>query len=413
MNEFIPFFAVYDLLFAERGLSYPQNSALLIGWSLTSIVVEIPSGAWADTFSRKRLLMLAAVMYAGCFAVWTLWQTAAGFAAGFVLWGISGALSSGTFQALAYDELVAIDARDAYPRVIGWGSSLALAAVTAAVLSAAPLMVLGGFAAVGWVSVVIALLQLLVVATLPQTPRVVSATDTAATGTATGTAVGAAGGTAVDAAGAAAKTPTGGARSGDSGAFEAWWTTLRQGLSVCRRDVVLRGGVLACGLLMGLLAFDEYFGLVLREHGYPLAVIPLALGVITAAQAVGGLVAERFVLVSPRTLAVVAAVAAATLAVGLLTPGWAAVGCVAAGYGTLTLLIVVAEVRLQDAAPTAVRATVTSVSNVLAELLAIGVYLVVAGVSPVAGLVVAVAALAAAVVLSAPLLRRWLPQPAR
>ena len=44
-----------------------------------------------------------------------------------VLATLSGALTSGTFQALAYDELAARDARDRYAHVIGLGHALAVA----------------------------------------------------------------------------------------------------------------------------------------------------------------------------------------------------------------------------------------------------------------------------------------------
>ena len=64
-----------------------------------------PSGAWADTVDRRHLLVLSAVVYAGAFSSWLLWPTFAGFALGFVLWGVSGSLMSGTFESLLYDEL--------------------------------------------------------------------------------------------------------------------------------------------------------------------------------------------------------------------------------------------------------------------------------------------------------------------
>ena len=75
----------------------------------------MPSGAWADTFDRRRLLVVSAVVYAAGFATWMIWQTFAGFAVGFVLWGLSSALMSGTFESLVYDELVERDATDRYP----------------------------------------------------------------------------------------------------------------------------------------------------------------------------------------------------------------------------------------------------------------------------------------------------------
>ena len=62
-------------------------------------------GAWADTVPRRRLLVLGAALYTGCFALWTAVPTYAAFAGGFVLWGLSGSLVSGTYEAYVYDHL--------------------------------------------------------------------------------------------------------------------------------------------------------------------------------------------------------------------------------------------------------------------------------------------------------------------
>jgi hypothetical protein len=39
---------VYTLLFSDTGLSVWQISSLFIIWSVSSLVLEVPSGAWAD-----------------------------------------------------------------------------------------------------------------------------------------------------------------------------------------------------------------------------------------------------------------------------------------------------------------------------------------------------------------------------
>ena len=93
-RDLVPLYSVYALLFADRGVDSGEISLLFIIWSLTSFLCEVPSGAWADTFDRRRLLVLSAVIYG------------AGFALGFVLWGLSSALMSGTFESMVYDELV-------------------------------------------------------------------------------------------------------------------------------------------------------------------------------------------------------------------------------------------------------------------------------------------------------------------
>lgn len=427
LDEFMPIFGVYALLFADRGLSGAQISLLFVVWSVVSIVVEVPSGAWADVLPRRWLLAAAAVLYGACFAVWIIVPTGWGFAVGFVLWGASGALSSGTFQAFAYDELAAAGASQHYAKVIGWGYSLALAAVTLATLVAAPLFALGGYALVGWVSVAVCAAQLLLVVTMPESPRAISAGDAheladdlpaaspkpgrPVAGRVAGTAAGPVASSTEPVAdaesGTRASDGAGWSATGPSRAWGLWWATLRQGLQVCGREVVVRGAVLASALLMGLLAFDEYFGLLLREHGISTVLIPVLLTVVAGAQAVGALMADRAAAWSPRTAGVVLSVAALLLAAGSAVRHPVAVLGIAIGYGGITLLIVLAEVRLQHVTPSAVRATVTSASNTLAEVLGIGVYLVFVLVDAPVSVLVGV--LAAVLVLGGPLLRRWLP----
>lgn len=400
LDETMPIFPVYALLFADAGLSTSEISVLLVIWSAVGIVLEIPSGAWADTVSRRALLCAAAVVYAAAFTCWVLFPSFTGFAIGFVLWGLSGSLSSGTFQALAYDELAALGARHRYARVIGLGTTLALAGMAAATLLAAPLVAVGGYALAGWVSVGVCLVQLVVAASLPSAPPVVSAGEVDELDEDD-----------VDDLRAHERDP-GELRRRAEGPWRRWWTALRTGLGEVRTSQVLRGAVLASATLYGLLAFDEYFGLLLDEQGATLVAVPLLLTVVTIAQAVGGAVAERFSQWRPAAVGTMVSVSGALVAVGALA-GDPALGIVplALGYGLLQVTIVVSEVRLQDSVAHGARATVTSASNVLAELLAVAVYVAFALAPGVVAVPVAV--LGAVTVLLGVGVGRWLPSAAR
>ncbi|WP_245839420.1 MFS transporter [Nocardia donostiensis] len=173
--DLIPLYALYALLFADHGLDTGQISLLLALWSATAFVLEVPSGAWADTVSRRLLLVLSGVLLTGAFALWTVWPSYAGFAAGFMLWGVSGALSSGTFEALLYDELAASGAATEYPRILGYTRAATETAGFVAILAAAPLYLLGGYELVGWASVACAIGHTLIATTLPAAPKAVSA----------------------------------------------------------------------------------------------------------------------------------------------------------------------------------------------------------------------------------------------
>jgi MFS family permease len=84
------------------------------------MVFEIPSGALADYWSRKKMLVIAPLIKALCFAVWFL---ADGnfylYALGFLFWSIGSSFVSGTTEALLYDELVVFKKENEYEKVLG------------------------------------------------------------------------------------------------------------------------------------------------------------------------------------------------------------------------------------------------------------------------------------------------------
>lgn len=379
LDEAMPIFPVYALLFTDAGLSLGQVSLLLALWSVVGIVLEVPSGAWADTVSRRGLLALGAVVYAAAFATWVLVPTFAGFAAGFALWGLSGALTSGTFQALAYDELAARDARDRYAHVIGLGHALAVAAMTVTTLLAAPLLAVGGYDLVGWASVGVCLVQLAVVASLPAAPPVVSAVELSD------------------------DVP------GPGSAWARWRDALRTGLGEATTSALVRGAVLASATVLALQVVDEYFGLLFREQGAALVVVPLLVGLVGAGEAAGALVATRATGWAPRRAGGAVALAGALVGTAALVgdPLLAAVA-LTGGYGLVQLTVVLSEVRLQDTIEHGARATVISASNVLAELLSVAAYVGFA-LAPGDGVARPLLVLAAVTVLLGVLVARWLP----
>src|SRR5205814_5459102 len=252
-------YSVYALLFADHGVSSAQISLLFIIWSLTSFACEVPSGAWADTFDRRRLLVLSAAIYAVGFGSWTVWQDFAGFAFGFVCWGVSSALMSGTFESLVYDELVERHVESRYAELIGWARSTALVSTLFATASAAYLFPLGGYALVGWTSVVIAVGQGVLAATLPVSAR-------------------------------ARRAP----HEGEDGALveteraaSTYVAMLRAGLSESRHHPDVRRVLLLAGTMVGLTAYDEYFPLVARDHRVATSTVPLLIAITVLGQVAG------------------------------------------------------------------------------------------------------------------------------
>jgi MFS family permease len=118
--DFIFAYAIYNLLFSRQGLSVFQISLLLAWWALSSFVLEIPSGALADYWSRRGMLVLAPPIKAVCFLVWLL---SGGnfylYALGFFFWSLGSSLVSGTSEALLYDHLVFYGKRSDYEKALG------------------------------------------------------------------------------------------------------------------------------------------------------------------------------------------------------------------------------------------------------------------------------------------------------
>lgn len=353
LGEAIPLFPVYALIFADSGLSAAQMSSLFFVWSAVAFALEVPSGALADRVSRRRLLIIASlVRAAGCVLLITV-PSYPIFAIGFVLWGVASALRSGTFQALVYDELAATGHERSYGRLIGTAGTIAPLAGVGATLAAAPLLALGGYPLVGWVSAAVCLAGAAVSWTLPEQPRI--------------------------------RQPDGGVRG--------YLHTLRDGLVEARRNRAVYF-VLIVLVCLNLGAVDEYVPLLLRGHGIPTVFVPILLaaqGVLIAAAswAAGRWPTTR--LLVPAAALIIGAVALAAGALIMHPVGF--VGLAAALTAT-TYVTVGAQIRLQHAITGRARATVTSVAGLGRECAALITYALIAGLSVGLPITAAVAAMA-------------------
>ncbi|SHM58740.1 MFS transporter [Cryptosporangium aurantiacum] len=360
---------MYPLLFVDAGMSGGQISVLFGLWSLVGFVLEVPSGALADRIPRRHLLIAAQVVRAAGFASWLVWPTFAGFALGFALWGASGAASSGTWQAMLYEELDARGAADRYARIVGRAEALAAVGALAGTALATPLIALGGgYAAAGWTSVAVCLVAAVVASRLPRS------------------------------------VPT------DAETEPNYFSTLRAGVTEAVRNRAVGRIVLVVVVLSGVTAIEEYFPLLAGDHHLSPAVLPLLLLAPAAGYAIGAEVGGRFGALSPRWLAVVATVGAVAFAAGALLRHPVGFLGIAVGFGLLACAIVVAGARLQETL-TGPRATVTSVSAVGEEAVAIGVFAVFGVASGLVPLFV-LTAVAVLPVLALPI-ARWLPPAAR
>jgi MFS family permease len=118
------YYPVFAILFLDYGLTIEQFAVLNAVWAATIILLEVPSGAMADTIGRTALLRLASGLMViemllillapvGNTTV-VFWM----FLANRVVSGAAEAFASGADEALAYDSLAATHDRDKWGKVL-------------------------------------------------------------------------------------------------------------------------------------------------------------------------------------------------------------------------------------------------------------------------------------------------------
>ncbi|MFG1945991.1 MFS transporter [Nonomuraea sp. NPDC048826] len=340
LDEFVLLYPVYALLFTDTGLSVAETSSLFVIWSLTGLVLEVPSGAWADAVSRRLLLLVGPVLAATGFALWVIFPSYWVFALGFVLWGTRDALTSGAMEALVYEELDRTGETSRYAHVMGRATSVGVAADAAAIAVAIPVFAVGGYPAVGAASVLACLL-------------------TAATALAF----------------REHRSPSPAAEAGDEADERSYGQVLKAGLAEARGNPqVLRGLVLVAVLTAVWGALEEYVPFLGTETGVAEKAIPLVVLLVWVGATAGGLLAGRARRLRARGFGAVLAVAAAALAGGALSGHPAGFVLIAAAFGMFQMADVVADARLQDSITGPSRATVTSVAGLGTSLITLAVY---------------------------------------
>lgn len=93
------------LFYQENLLSYTQIFLLQSWFTFLIVVLEVPSGAIADLFTRKIVLIISLLCYVLGFGVYSLSYSFIGFFAAETLWAISSSFRSGTGEAFIYDSL--------------------------------------------------------------------------------------------------------------------------------------------------------------------------------------------------------------------------------------------------------------------------------------------------------------------
>ena len=118
------YYPIFTVLFLDLGLSIAEFAALNVIWAITIVLLEVPSGALADQFGRRRLMIIAGWLMVAEMGVLCLMPVGNHDA---VLWlfvlnrilsGAAEACASGADEALAYDSLPEGERSTLWPKVM-------------------------------------------------------------------------------------------------------------------------------------------------------------------------------------------------------------------------------------------------------------------------------------------------------
>lgn len=118
------YYPVFTVLFLDIGLSLEDFFILNALWAASIVLLEVPSGAFADTFGRKNLVRLAGVCMVAEMAIIAFvpmgnyWLLIVAFGLNRIISGAAEAFASGADEALVYDSLKARGREGEWPRVL-------------------------------------------------------------------------------------------------------------------------------------------------------------------------------------------------------------------------------------------------------------------------------------------------------
>ena len=136
--DLILIYAVDKLFLLSRNISIQEIAILVAIWSGTTVLLEVPTGALADRWSRKYTLVLSGLFYSLCYVTWIFSFSFWLFALGFLFRTLGGTFESGTLQAYTYDFLKNHGKEDEFEKI--WGRCITLRVIGTAIAVA-----LGGY----------------------------------------------------------------------------------------------------------------------------------------------------------------------------------------------------------------------------------------------------------------------------
>lgn len=331
-DDLVLIYPLYTIMFTDFGIQPWQVATLLAVWSTTTFLLEVPSGVWADIYSRKNILFLGQLIRSLGYLSWLLFPNFWGFLVGFVLWGAKSAFTSGTFEALIYDELKQAKAEHQYTKVLGRTKTLSFTAILVASVLASP-AILFGYPFVLILSSLAVIISGIIISTLPKAQIVISTHE------------------------------------------KEYFALLRDGLRGVFKNVVVLRIIIFLALAFALGgALDEYWTLFANGVGVPHSGLGLFLGLMSGVQALGSYVAHRFERLSNQFFYGIFTLCGLLLLLAAHLFSIPALTLLIIFSLLFTIIHTVFEGRLQHSIASEARSTITSVNGFLVEIGVIVVY---------------------------------------
>lgn len=119
-SGFAFFLPIIVLFWQENGLSLTQIMLLQSFFAIIVVLLEVPSGYFADVFGRKKSLVIAGIfLFLGIFS-YSLGHNFYQFLIAEIFWAFGLSFMSGTDSALVYDTLVDLKEEKKYKKI--WGN---------------------------------------------------------------------------------------------------------------------------------------------------------------------------------------------------------------------------------------------------------------------------------------------------
>lgn len=331
-DDFILIYAFYAVMFADFSMTAAQIGILLGVWSVVAFLLEVPSGVFADKYSRKHILFFAQLVRGFGYLTWILFPTFWGFLVGFIFWGAKSAFASGTFEALLYDLLDKNKRKEEYTKILGRAKGFAYAGNLCAA-GAAAYAIQFGYTFILLMSIVSLIISAFSIMLLPKAEKKQSTEES------------------------------------------KYFQILGTGLKTIKSKPILVYLILFLVFIYGLGgALDEYWPLFAENVGTPQYGIALFIGLMSAAQIVASVFAHKLDRVANSVLYGLLIVMGVLLTVASYIFTLPILALLIMYSGISTALIITYEGKLQHQVPNEVRATIGSVNGFFVEIMALAVY---------------------------------------